>query len=131
MKTLQASDRRSLIRLASSLPKGSENRRAILAGLKKARIEAGDPTEFSDDVKDESVNIRTGGISGGKFEIQLGWEDESGEIYTASWDGSSFVPPGKRKKYPTSEKAKAALVAAKAAAKKIFPEHALDSYDFR
>ena len=36
MKTLTASDRKSLIRLASSLPKGSPERRAILAGLKKA-----------------------------------------------------------------------------------------------
>ena len=37
MKTLTASDCKSLIRLASSLPKGSEDRRAILAGLKIAR----------------------------------------------------------------------------------------------
>lgn len=34
MKTLAASDRSALIRLASTLPKGSEERRAILAGLK-------------------------------------------------------------------------------------------------
>lgn len=33
MKSLTASDRKSLIRLASSLPKGDEQRRAILAGL--------------------------------------------------------------------------------------------------
>lgn len=33
-RTLTASDRKSLIRLAASLPKGSEDRRAILAGLK-------------------------------------------------------------------------------------------------
>ena len=36
MKTLTASDRSALIRLASSLPKGSEERRAILEGLKEA-----------------------------------------------------------------------------------------------
>lgn len=35
MKTHTASDRRSLIRLASTLPVGSEERRAILAGLSK------------------------------------------------------------------------------------------------
>ena len=34
-RNLTASDRKSLIRLASSLPKGSEERRAILAGLAK------------------------------------------------------------------------------------------------
>jgi hypothetical protein len=36
MKSITASDRRSLIRLAHSLPTGSEERRAILAGLKEA-----------------------------------------------------------------------------------------------
>ena len=35
MKTLTASDRKSLIRLAASLPKGDKSRRAILSGLKK------------------------------------------------------------------------------------------------
>ena len=35
MKLITASDRKSLIRLASSLPKGDKSRRAILAGLKK------------------------------------------------------------------------------------------------
>ena len=35
-RKLTASDRKSLIRLASSLPKGSDERRAILSGLKKA-----------------------------------------------------------------------------------------------
>lgn len=36
MKTLTASDRESLIKLASSMPKGDETRKAILAGLKSA-----------------------------------------------------------------------------------------------
>ena len=35
MKSLTAADRKSLIRLASSLPKGDKSRRAILAGLSK------------------------------------------------------------------------------------------------
>lgn len=39
MKFLTASDRESLIRLASSLPKGDKQRRAILAGLKKVSAE--------------------------------------------------------------------------------------------
>ena len=37
-KTLTASDRKSLIRLASTLPVGSPERRAILAGLSKAPV---------------------------------------------------------------------------------------------
>ena len=36
-RKLMASDRKSLIRLASSLPAGSEDRRAVLSALKKAR----------------------------------------------------------------------------------------------
>ena len=40
-KSLTAADRSSLIRLASTLPKGSEERRAILAGLQKAALRAG------------------------------------------------------------------------------------------
>ena len=36
MKNLTASDRKSLIRLAASLPKGDKSRRAILAGLNKS-----------------------------------------------------------------------------------------------
>lgn len=38
MKNLTASDRKSLIRLASSLPQGDKGRRAILAGLNKVAI---------------------------------------------------------------------------------------------
>ena len=37
-RTLTASDRRSLIRLASTMPKGSEGRRAILKGLEKSNL---------------------------------------------------------------------------------------------
>ena len=43
MKTLTAADQTSLVRLASSLPKGSDERRAILAGLKAARGIGMDP----------------------------------------------------------------------------------------
>ena len=38
-KTLTASDRTALLNLAASLPQGSEERRAILAGLKKAPVD--------------------------------------------------------------------------------------------
>ena len=39
MDKIVSQDRSSLIKLASGLPKGSEERRAILAGLKKARMD--------------------------------------------------------------------------------------------
>lgn len=45
-RTLTASDRSSLIRLASSLPKGDEMRRAILAGLSKSALTAGTVRAF-------------------------------------------------------------------------------------
>ena len=41
-RSLTASDRKNLIRLASTMPKGSQERRAILAGLKKASSYFGD-----------------------------------------------------------------------------------------
>jgi len=44
-KTLTASNRKTLIRFASTLPKGSEERKAILAGLDKT---ASDGQEFAD-----------------------------------------------------------------------------------
>jgi hypothetical protein len=39
MRKLTASDRETLIKLASNLPKGDENRKAILVGLKTANAE--------------------------------------------------------------------------------------------
>lgn len=55
LQKLTASDRRSLIKLASSLPKGSGERQAILAGLKKS---AANPRQLLSDVE--------GGGPGGK-----------------------------------------------------------------
>ena len=46
MKNLTASDRSALIRLAASLPKGSEERRAILAGLVKGDPELEIPDHY-------------------------------------------------------------------------------------
>ena len=46
MKNLTASDRSALIRLAASLPKGSEERRAILAGLSKSAAPTADDWEL-------------------------------------------------------------------------------------
>ena len=49
MKALTASDRKSLIKLASSLEKGSDERRAILSGLKKASNLVAIPVPFQTD----------------------------------------------------------------------------------
>jgi hypothetical protein len=45
MKSITASDRTSLIRLASGLPKGDTTRRAILAGLAKTKQAADKPAK--------------------------------------------------------------------------------------
>lgn len=42
MKNITASDRSALIKLASSLPAGSPERKAILAGLSKSADDSGD-----------------------------------------------------------------------------------------
>lgn len=47
MRTLTASDRVSLIKLASSLPKGDETRKAILAGLQVVKTAADDPKKIT------------------------------------------------------------------------------------
>ena len=52
-RTLTAADRSALIRLASTLPAGSDERRAILAGL------------------EGSINRKSGGLIGTAVEIQL------------------------------------------------------------
>ena len=75
-RTLTASDRRSLIRLASTLPAGSEERRAILAGLKQA---ADDPHPFGERDK----NPRLAG--------RLRWFRESGESFWELRDGNRLL----------------------------------------
>jgi hypothetical protein len=60
-KTLTATDRSNLIRLASSLEKGSKERRAILAGLKKTshmKLDGGPPPN-------EKVTLTISGDRGG------------------------------------------------------------------
>jgi hypothetical protein len=49
--TLTASDRTALLRLASSLPKGDENRRALLVGLKKASEQEADKLDEEADAE--------------------------------------------------------------------------------
>ena len=58
-KDKKASDRAALIRLASSLPKGSKERKAVLAGLQKQAISS---SNFQWKGKpDASIYVRSGG----------------------------------------------------------------------
>jgi len=87
MKTLITSDRAALIRLAASLPKGDENRRAILAGLVQ-----GDPVFGVAD----SYMVRGGGYTFAVTPITEAddeWETaRAGAVrFTASQGGSERV----------------------------------------
>lgn len=57
-RKLMASERKSLIRMASSLPAGSEDRRAILSALKKAQTFNPARTGHKYDIHLESVDNR-------------------------------------------------------------------------
>ena len=64
MKSITASDLRSLIRLASTLPKGSPERKAILAGLIKVGGKAGD-FKVGDIVRHTGKFLRNTGMAVG------------------------------------------------------------------
>ena len=71
-RTLTASDRKSLIRLAASLPKGSEDRRAILAGLKTAgKVEIREGAELVA-LRDVSVGFPVGSGRGHSGVVRKG-----------------------------------------------------------
>jgi len=72
-KTLTASDRKSLIRLASSLPAGSPERRAILAGLQKGAALLGPRRDFA-----RRASKRTAGKVSVRFDNGLSVEDIEG-----------------------------------------------------
>lgn len=67
-KALTASDRSALIRLASTLPAGSGERRAILAGLKQARAPRENQTagRLSADMRKREDEIEFLSSAGGK-----------------------------------------------------------------
>lgn len=75
-RTLTASDRATLIRVASSLPKGDTTRRAILAGLSQART-------ASDDWKVEEVR---GDLQKIIRRAVSDWEDAIAELYLNDLD---------------------------------------------
>ncbi len=73
-RTITASDRKSLIRLAASLPKGSEERRAVLAGLKTSRME--DMEKFESEAKKIYKEVQ-------KFAVKLAqWDHQYGDDVT-------------------------------------------------
>lgn len=73
-RSLTASDRKSLIRLAASLPKGSEDRRAILAGLKTSRTEDG--RKFESEAKKLSKEITDFLAKIAQWDHEYGFMDE-------------------------------------------------------
>ena len=89
MKTLTASDRKSLIRLASGMPKGSPERRAILAGLEKKgklKLVPNDPPMWMSDAKKSYTVLRDGERIGEVVYIDK--IERSGMHYT---DGSERI----------------------------------------
>lgn len=67
MKNLTASNRRSLIRLASTLPVGSDERKAILAGLSEHGHTRG-RRRASGPVRNEDLDILAGDIIGYSYD---------------------------------------------------------------
>ncbi len=76
MKTLTASDRSALIRLASTLPRGTAERKAILAGLRKVSSAP------------EARDWRVGPATSGEMLDQSGY---TGDTY--AWSGSVSGSP--------------------------------------
>lgn len=86
MKNITASNRSALIRLAASLPKGSEERRAILAGLVKGHPELGIADSY--EVKGGGYTFDFSPISEGDDD----WKDRKGDVrLTVSQGGSERV----------------------------------------
>ena len=88
-RSLTAADRSALIRLASTLPKGSEERRAILASLDKKRplkLVPNQPPMWMSDVKKSYTVLRDGARIGEIIYVDK--IERSGRHYT---DGSERV----------------------------------------
>lgn len=91
-RTLTAADRSALIRLASTLPVGSEGRRAVLTALKKTAsrypVPSKGPTED-----------RNGKIYAAYYENPA-WDDAEEYPIALVWsDGEGKLPPWNRKHY--------------------------------
>ena len=88
-KRLTASDRPRLIKLASELPKGSGQRKAILAGLQLARVDRVDlkPGKLILHKKESGFNVKATFIlkankSGAKIDVRVsGWPKSDSPTY--------------------------------------------------
>jgi len=101
-KTLTASDRSSLIRLASSLEKGSDERKAILAGLKKVRKVAHRPLLVDSKALREGRGFMTykidAGANNSKFYEGLITEQPDGSwSYQRRWGALTDDGPDRRR----------------------------------
>ena len=67
--TLTVSDRQSLIRLASTMEKGSEERKAILAGLSKKGFDMVDAIDLRGEVEDSFQSMLPNGVRGEVDEV--------------------------------------------------------------
>ena len=95
MKSLTASDRKSLIRLAASLPKGDKSRRAILAGLKQVKVAASD-TLVLEGLSPEAISELSDAYnrSSSKFMDMYFWGDNEIKIGDETFTEVSDYLPG-------------------------------------
>lgn len=90
-RSLTAADRRSLIRLASTLPAGSDERRAILAGLTASYY----PVPSKGPTQDRRGNIyalyyeNPAWDDAEEYPIALVWSDGGGSL--SPWDRKHYV----------------------------------------
>ena len=68
-RTLTAADRSSLIRLASTMEKGSPERKAILAGLSKKGLDMVDAIDLRGGVEDSFQSMLPNGVRGDLDEV--------------------------------------------------------------
>jgi len=84
MKSLTAADRKSLIKLAATLEKGSPERQAILSGLKKAG--SPDKGRLATEILSGTLATLENNLMGGRGE----WVTSDGEVLVVkdiNWDG--------------------------------------------
>lgn len=96
MQKMSTKEKTSLIRLAASLPKGSEERRAILAGLKKARVQPDPKGKFSIAVGREGRINEVGkkGLSLRQAQQAIGKADDA--RYEAQDEGLEYEAEGEK-----------------------------------
>ena len=101
-RNLTASDRSSLIRLASGLPVGSSERKAILAGLAQTKTASSNVVAYNlpgvhilgdakvtgnAKVSDKAKVYGNARISGNAVILGGSWDGSEGEILSGIWSG--------------------------------------------